>query len=75
MSYCEEIFSTMRDIQIGMVPNHDLEHDLSSLKELQERWQSSSDQEFQIAADSMSLSSFMLLDHTQETNSVVTILA
>jgi hypothetical protein len=54
-----------------MVPNHELEHDLLSLKELQELWQLPSNQELEIAVDSISLSSPELLGHTHEAISIV----
>ena len=69
----ENIASNVHDMRISMVPNHKLEHELLSLTELQELWQSSPDKELEIIVDSISLSSLELLDHTHETISIVTI--
>jgi hypothetical protein len=69
----ENIASNVHDMRISMVPNHKLEHELLSLTELQELWQSSSDEELEIMVDSISLSSLELLEHTHETISIVSI--
>ena len=69
----ENMASDVHEMRISMVPNHELEHELLSLTELQELWQSSSDEELQTIVDSISLSSLELLDHTHETISLVSI--
>jgi hypothetical protein len=69
----ENISSDVHDMRISMVPNHTLEHELLSLTDLQELWQSSSDEELETIVDSISLSSLELLDHTHETISIVSI--
>lgn len=69
----ENIASNVHDMRISMVPDQKLEHELLSLTELQELWQSSSDKELEIIVDSILLSSLELLDHTHETISIVSI--
>jgi hypothetical protein len=70
----ENIASDVHDMRISMAPNHEFEHDLLSIKELQALWQSSStDQELEIAVNSISLSSFELVEHAHETISIVLI--
>ncbi len=69
----ENIASNVHDMQISMVPNHELEHDLLSLKELQDIWHPLSDEGLEIAVESISLSSLKLLDRRHETISIVSI--
>lgn len=69
----ENIASNVHDMRISMVPIHELEQHLLSLQELQGLWQESSDQELEIAVDSILLSSLELLDHAHQTISIVLI--
>ena len=69
----QNISSDVHNMQISMVPNRELDHELLSLKELQELWQSSTDQELDLAIESIQLSSLELIDHKNETTSIVMI--
>ena len=68
----QNIASDVRNMQIGIVPNQELDDELLSLEQLQELWQSA-DQEIDLAVRSIQLSSLKLEKHKNEAISIVSI--
>lgn len=69
----QNIASDVRNMQIGIVPNQELDDELLSLEQLQELWQSSADQEIDLPVRSIQLSSLKLVEHENEAISIVSI--
>lgn len=69
----QNIASDVQNMQISMVRNQELDDELLSLEQLQEIWQSSADQELDLAVRSIQLSSLKLIEHNNESISIVSI--
>ena len=69
----QNIASDVQNMQIGIIPNQELDDELLSLEQLQELWQSSTDQEIGLAVRSIQLSSLKLVEHKYEAISMVSI--
>ena len=69
----QNIASDVRNMQIGIVPNQELDDELLSLAQLQELWRSSAGQEIDPAVKSIQLSSLKLVERKNEAISIVSI--
>ena len=69
----QNIASDVQNMQIGIIPNQELDNELLSLKQLQELWQSLADQGVNLAVRSIQLSSLKLVEHKNEAISIVSI--
>ena len=69
----QNIAKDVRNMQIDMIPNQELDDELLSSEQLQELWQSSEDQEIDLAVRSIQLSSLKLVEHKSEAISIVSI--